>query len=30
MLSTTEIFVVYAVVIVVSFGIAAFMLKKNS
>jgi len=30
MLSTGEIAVVYAVVTVVAFGIAVFMLKKNS
>ncbi len=30
MLSTGEIVVVYAVVTVVAFGIAVFMLKKNS
>lgn len=30
MLSTAEIFITYAIVTVVSFGVAGYMLKKNS
>ena len=30
MLSTGEIFITYAVVTIVAFGVAAYMLKKNS
>jgi hypothetical protein len=29
-LSTGEVFIVYAIATVVVFGVAAFMLKKNS
>ena len=30
MLSTAEVFITYAVVTIVAFGVAAYMLKKNS
>jgi hypothetical protein len=30
MLSTGEIFITYAIVTIVAFGVAGYMLKKNS
>ena len=30
MLSTAEIFITYAIVAIVAFGVAGYMLKKNS